>query len=52
MSDGLVDGISMEELVKTLQEGTDYNTQLKEVVRKCLEPEKSSDNMTLLAIPL
>jgi serine/threonine protein phosphatase PrpC len=51
MSDGIVDGITMEELVQTFQ-GGEYSTQLKEVVKKCLEPGKSSDNMTLLAIPL
>ena len=52
MSDGIVDGITMDELVKTFQEGTDFPTQLKEVVNKCLAPGKSLDNMTLLAIPL
>jgi serine/threonine protein phosphatase PrpC len=51
MSDGIVDGISMEDLARTMSSG-DCSTNLIGVVKSCLEPGKSRDNMTLFAIPL
>jgi serine/threonine protein phosphatase PrpC len=51
MTDGIVDGISMEDLSKTMSTG-ECSTKLIEVVKFCLEPGKSRDNMILYAIPL
>jgi serine/threonine protein phosphatase PrpC len=52
MTDGIYDGISMEHLVENFSTTDSLDLQIKNVVNFCLQPGKSSDNMTLLVIQL
>jgi serine/threonine protein phosphatase PrpC len=52
MTDGIVDGISMEELVYILlNQDTSLAERMKHIVSTCIQPNRSMDNVTLLAIP-
>lgn len=51
MTDGIYEGISMEILVHYLQ-FLPIEDQIKRILTHCLQPGKSSDNMTLMVIPL
>lgn len=52
MSDGIVDGISMEELVDRIFEEGPLEEKLCRIIDFCIQPSRSMDNVTLLAIPL
>jgi len=50
MSDGIVDGISMEELSQILSEEGELDAKLTKILNHCLLEDHSYDNMTLIAI--
>jgi len=50
MSDGIVDGITMEELTRILFEQGELDTKVTKIINHCLLEDHSYDNMTLFAI--
>ena len=50
MSDGIVDGITMEELSRILFEDGELDSKITRIINHCLLEDHSYDNMTLLAI--
>jgi serine/threonine protein phosphatase PrpC len=50
MSDGIVDGITMEELSQILFEESELEKKVTKIINHCLLEDHSYDNMTLFAI--
>jgi len=52
MTDGIYDGISMEDLVEKFSSPLPLEDQIKGIVTHCIQPGRSSDNMTVMVIPI
>jgi serine/threonine protein phosphatase PrpC len=52
MSDGIYEGITMDQLVNYLHSPMTLEEQVKQIISHCIQPGGSSDNMTLMVIPL
>lgn len=51
MSDGIVDGITMDELSSIMSQDSELEEKILEIVKHCLSENHSYDNMTLIGIP-
>jgi serine/threonine protein phosphatase PrpC len=51
MSEGIVDGISREEICTIMMQENEVEAKILNIIQHCLSEHHSLDNMTLIAIP-